>query len=374
MQGTASQAMTLVAPCLFGLESVVREQVEALGYRAAEVTDGRVSFSGGPDAVARANVGLRSAERVLIEVGRFGAETFDHLFEGTKAVDWAAFVRKDDAVTVTGASVRSALTSIPACQRIVKKAIADKLMQHYGLTRLPETGARLNVQFLLLKDTASVLLDTSGDPLYKRGYRTEHGEAPLRETLASALLHLSRYKGRAPFADPFCGSGTLSIEAALIATNRAPGMSRSFALEQLAFMPSDILKNARAEAAAAVTEAQCDIHAADIDPAMTALTVRNAERAGVASAVRVTAAPVSEFAPAAEKGVLVCNPPYGERTSERRLCEELYAQMGRVFASMTDWRTGILTSHPDFEKHYGRRASKKRKLYNGNLRCDYYQF
>ncbi|NLT58202.1 MAG: class I SAM-dependent RNA methyltransferase [Clostridiales bacterium] len=366
--------LTLVAPCLFGLERLIKEELTDLGCEVLGAQDGRVRFAGTLETVVMTNLWLRCAERVQLELAQFEAPTFDALFEGVKAVDWPAFATADSAIVVTGSSVRSALSSLPACQRIVKKAIVDKLGAAHGLTRLPETGPALQVQFFLLKDRASILLDTSGAPLHKRGYRLESGLAPLRETLAAALVRLCRYRGGQAFADPLCGSGTLAIEAAMRATRTAPGLRRAFLFEQYGFLPKGLLVQARERARAELRPAEADILACDIDPAMRTLTLQNARRAGVDHCMTVAEAPLSAFAPAAARGTLICNPPYGERMSELRACEALYREMGQVFDRLPGWDYGILTSHEEFERHFGRPADKKRKLYNGMIRCDFYQY
>jgi putative N6-adenine-specific DNA methylase len=368
------QTIQLVAPCLFGLERYVKEEIYDLGYETDEVMDGRVLFTGDLEAIARANLHLRCAERVMLLLARFPARTFEELYQGVKAVNWPDYAAREDAVIVTGSSVRSTLSSIPACQRITKKAIADRLCAAYGLTRLPETGVRLPVQFFLLRDEAMLLLDTSGVPLHKRGYRAEGNLAPIRETLAAALVHQSHYRGREVFADPFCGSGTIAIEAAMRARRMAPGLRRSFAFESFGFLPPVLLRDAREEALEEIIPCELPILASDIDPAMADLTAKNARLAGVESCLRIRTMPVSEFHPEASRGTLICNPPYGERMSERLACEELYREMGRVFSNLRGWSTYIITSHEEFEDFFGRKANKRRKLYNGMIRCDLYQY
>ena len=368
------QTMLLQAPCLFGLERYVKEEIYDLGYEIDDVMDGRVTFTGDLEAVARANVHLRCAERVMLLLARFPARTFEELYQGVRGVDWPAFAAREDAVLVTGSSVKSTLTSIPACQRIVKKAVVDKLGAAYGLTHLPETGVKLPVQFFLLKDEAMILLDTSGAPLHTRGYRAEGNLAPIRETLAAALVRASRYRGREVFADPFCGSGTIVIEAAMRACNMAPGLRRSFHFENYGFVPPALLRDARAEALEDIVNGDFTLLASDIDPAMAELTAKNAALAGVDRYLRINTAPVRNFAPGAAGGTLICNPPYGERMSERSACEEIYREMGRVFSRLDDWGCYIITSHEEFERLYGRKADKKRKLYNGMIKCDLYQY
>lgn len=368
------QHYTLVAPCLFGLERMVKEELHDLGFTTTEGIDGRVSFTSDLGGVAKSNLWLRCAERVLIQLNSFPALSFEDLFQGVKAIDWTAFAGRESAIVVTGSSVRSGLASIPACQRIVKKAIVDQLGAAYGLQRLPETGPALQVQFFLLKDSCSILLDTSGTALHKRGYRADANAAPIRETLAAALVRLSRFRGGVAFADPLCGSGTIVIEAAMRASNMAPGLRRRFGFEEIGLVPPELLRLERQRALDEVALTKADIFAGDIDPAMRELTLHNAKLAGVERCIRAVTAPVKDFAPAQPRGTLVTNPPYGERMSERRECELLYREMGRVFGRLTGWDQYIISSHEEFEKHYGRRADKKRKLYNGMIKCDLYQY
>jgi len=368
------QKLLLQAVCLFGLERHVKEEIYDLGYDIEEVSDGRVTFVGDLEAVARANLHLRCAERVGIVLGRFSAATFEELYQGVRACPLEEFAAREDAVMVNGSSVRSALTSIPACQRIVKKAVVDRLGAHYGLVRLPETGARLSLSFFLLKDSCTVTLDTSGDPLYKRGYRRQGNLAPIRETLAAALVRQSRYSGQRVFADPFCGSGTIVIEAAMRACRMAPGLKRSFAVEHQSYFPPALLRDAREEALEEIRHGDYCILASDIDPEMAALTAHNAALAGVERYLRISTAPVAAFAPAEGVGDLVCNPPYGERMAERRECEAIYREMGRVFSRLPGWGISVITSHEEFERLYGRKADRRRKLYNGMIKCDLYQY
>ena len=368
------QTMLLQAPCLFGLERYVKEEIYDLGYDIHEVIDGRVTFVGDAEAVARANLHLRCAERVMILLARFPARSFEQLYQGVRGIDWPALAARQDNVVVTGSCVKSLLHSVPACQKIVKKAVVDSLCAAYRLVRLPETGVRLPVQFFLLRDEAMILLDTSGAPLHKRGYRAQGNLAPIRETLAAALVRAARYRGREPFADPFCGSGTIAIEAAMQACRMAPGLRRSFCFETFGFLSPDLVRDAREEARESVVPAQAPILASDIDEAMTALTAQNAALAGVQHCLHIKTAPVSAFSPGLAGGTLVCNPPYGERMAERQECEALYREMGRVFSRLENWSCNIITSHEEFERFYGKTADKKRKLYTGMIKCDYYQY
>ncbi|HWQ50188.1 MAG TPA: class I SAM-dependent RNA methyltransferase [Terriglobales bacterium] len=363
-----------VAPCLFGLESFVKDEVYSLGYEITSVTDGRVCFEGDLEAAARANVGLACAERVLIRLAEFQALDFEALYQGVKAIPWADYIGKNDAFPVSGHALKSRLHSVPDCQRIIKKAIVDRLSAAYGLVRLPETGGAVTVEFLIMKDTVAIMLDTTGFPLHKRGYRAEGNAAPIRETLAAAMLRQMRYRGREPFADPMCGSGTIVIEAALRATGQAPGLTRQFAYESYGFMSGVDTRGVRQEAAAQIHPPENVILASDIDPEMCELTKRNAKKAGVEALVTVSQGDVRAFNPGIPGGLLICNPPYGERMSEAKACEALYADMGRAFSKLDGWRVGVITSHEEFERFYGRRADNKRKMYNGMIKCDFYQF
>nr|WP_283243678.1 class I SAM-dependent RNA methyltransferase [Feifania hominis] len=359
---------------MFGLESFVARDIRRLGYETDAVTDGRVSFFGDFSAVARANLNLREGERVLIEVANFQALTFDELFEGTKAADWARFIPKDGAFPVTGHALKSRLFSVPDCQSIVKKAVVDKLRQTHRVEWFAETGPKFPIEFFLFHDRVSLLLDTSGEGLHKRGYRENANMAPLRETLASAIVKTARFFPDVNFYDPMCGSGTIAIEAALLGANIAPGLRRSFLVEQWPCFDRALMRAAREEALSAIRRADFVVHASDIDPAMAELTKKNAALAGVSHHVEATVCDVKHFRPAAERGVIACNPPYGERMLERSEAQALARVMGRAFSALPGFNCYIITSDEEFEKHFGRRATKKRKMYNGMIKCDLYQY
>lgn len=365
----------LVATCLFGLEKLLGEEIEELGYEKTSVIDGRVSFFGDAEAVALANIKLRFAERVYIKLGGFRAESFDALFEGVRALPWEEFIGKCDAFPVKGHSVRSALVSIPDCQAIVKKAIVTRLSQVYGLQIFPETGVKYQVVFFLLNNEAALMIDTSGDPLYKRGYRRETGDAPIRETLAAAIAKLSRPREEVLLWDPMCGSGTIAIEAAMMMRGIAPGVRRSFAAERYPFVPEAVWNAAREEAREEEHPSAFRAYASDIDPAMLSLAEDNARRAGVADAIKVFRADAALIRkPEGVRGTIVTNPPYGERLGSLREAEQLYRRIGGAFRAMAPWQVYVITSHPAFEKLYGRRADKVRKLYNGMIPCYLYQY
>ena len=367
--------MTLTVPCLFGLESLVADEMRHLGLQEVRAENGRVRCRGTQADIPRLNLNLRCGQRVLLELVSFPAGDFDALFEGTRALPWENFIPRDGEFPVKGYSLQSALHSVPACQAIVKKAVARRLGQVYGLETLPETASRYQIQFSLVKDVATLYLDTSGEALHKRGYRAQGVAAPLRETLAAALVLLSRYRGKDPFCDPFCGSGTIPIEAALIAKNRAPGLDRSFAAQRWSTLPSGLWLDAAQEAQDKEFHGAYDIWGGDIDPAAVDLARHNASLAGVEDCVRFEVADAGKFHRSSEYGQLVTNPPYGERLLEKKEAEALYRAFGEAYRTLPPkWRVVVLSSHTEFERCFGRKADKKRKLYNGMLKCDAFVF
>ena len=367
--------MEYVATCLFGVERMLADEIDALGYKRTETSDGRITFEGGAEAVARCNLWLRTAERLYIKIGAFPADTFDGLFEGTKTLPWEEWLDRDACFPVTGHSLKSALFSVPDCQAIIKKAIVERLKMKYGLNWFGETGAKYRVEFFIFRDRVTLMIDSSGTPLHKRGYRLASNDAPLRETLAAALVKLSRPREGVLFHDPFCGSGTIPIEAALVMTNTAPGLNRSFAAEEFACVDKRVFAQAREEAEAAKVAAEgFEAYASDIAPKFVSITKGNIRRAGVGSHVKAFVADALDISSGGRRGTIVCNPPYGERLSDRAACEELYAAMGRAFAALGTWQIYVLSSHDDFESFYGRKADKVRKLYNGMIKCNFYQY
>ena len=365
---------TLCVPCLLGLEGPIADELRRLGMRDVAAENGRVNFTGGAEAVAAANINLRVGERVLLELGRFEARTFDELFEGTRALPWEALIPADGAFPVKGYSLNSQLFSVSDCQKIIKKAIVERLKSVYGLEWFPETGAVYQVQFALMKDRVSLALDTSGEGLHKRGYRPAHNAAPLKETMAAALVGFSRYRGRDDFCDPFCGSGTIPIEAALIAKNRAPGLNRRFrAMDWASFDPA-VWERAREEARAREYHGDYNILGSDIDPKAIELARENARRAGVDDVVRFELADAAAFDRRTERGVIVTNPPYGERIMEKQEAERLYRAFGAAWARTENWQLYLLSSHTEFERCFGRQADRKRKLYNGMIKCDLFMY
>ncbi|MGR3764781.1 THUMP domain-containing class I SAM-dependent RNA methyltransferase [Rossellomorea sp. NS-SX7] len=366
---------TLIATAAMGLEAIVAREVKDLGYEC-QVENGKVMFKGDETAIARANMWLRTADRIKILVGEFKAYSFDELFENTKKLPWENYLPEDAEFPVQGKSVKSKLYSVPDCQAIVKKAIVEKLRKAYKRTSwLDETGPLYKIEVAIHKDTASITLDTSGQGLHKRGYRIGQGEAPLKETLAAALIKLTTWNPDRPFLDPFCGSGTIPIEAALIGQNIAPGFNREFLSENWSFFSDDIWDKARMEAEDLANYDQpLEIIGTDIDHRMVNVSKENALEAGLGDLVKFKQMQVKDFTTDLEYGVVVGNPPYGERLGERPEVEKMYKEMGQAFQKLDTWSVYMLTSHEDFEQFYGKPATKKRKLFNGFIRTDYYQY
>lgn len=369
------EMLQLAVPTLFGLEGLCAEELRRLELPEVRAENGRVLCRARAEDIARINLNLRTGERVLLVLGSFPAGSFDALFEGTRALPWEEFVPREGSFPVKGHALNSALHAVPACQAIVKKAIAARLGERYGLEQLPETGALYQVQFSIMKDTATLMLDTSGPGLHKRGYRAVGVTAPLRETLAAALVLLSRYRGRDPFCDPFCGSGTIAIEAALIAKNRAPGLERSFSAQRWACVPAQAWMDAADEAMDREFDGAYEIWGGDIDPKAVAIARDNAVKAGVEDLIRFEVADARAFRREAPYGRVVTNPPYGERIMEKREAEELYRAFGKAYRSLPPgWSLALLSSHTEFERTFGRTADKKRKLYNGMIKCDLFLY
>lgn len=365
----------LIATSTFGLEAVVKREVQNLGYTDIMVENGKVIFSCDESAIPRANIWLRTADRVLLKVGEFKALTFEELFEKTKALPWDEWITEDGQFTVTGKSVNSKLFSISDSQAIVKKAVVEKLKQKYNTEWFKETGAKFTIQVSLLKDIATLTIDTSGEGLHKRGYREESVQAPIKETMASALINLSYWNPERTLLDPFCGSGTIPIEAAMIGKNIAPGLQRSFASEEWPIVNKELWKAARVEALKSIRQdIKLNIFASDISEESIEIARENAYKAGVDDCIRFSVRDFKRVNMRSDYGVIICNPPYGERLGEKKQVEEIYKNMGKVFRSLDTWSTYVITSYQDFEKLYGKKADKKRKLFSGNIRVDYYQY
>lgn len=368
--------LTISCPCLFGLESVLSFEVKKLGGENVVVSDGRVTFEGNLAMVAKANLWLRTAERVGIVMGCFRAETFDQLFEQTAALPWEELIGVDDQFPVKGSSVNSKLFSIPDCQRIIKRAVVRRFEKVYGKAQYAETGALYQIQFMLYKDQAMLLIDTSGPGLHKRGYRANANQAPIRETLAAGIADLARVRGDSRVYDPMCGSGTLVIEAALKALNIAPGIRRKFTAQSWAcFANSGIFEQARKDAIEQVRrDAPFIAYASDNDPQAVALTRENAAKAGVAARIRVSQADVKEFMPTQDGGILLTNPPYGERMLDAQAAQELCRTLGGVFSMGHGMDYYIISPQEDFEGLFGRAAKRRRKMYNGMIQCQLFMY
>ena len=368
------EKFTFAVPCLFGLEGLVGDELRRMGLTDVKVEDRRAFFTGDFLDMARANLRLRMGERVMLLLGRFEARTFEELYQGVKALPLEAVIPQDGQFPVKGYSLSSQLHSVPDCQSIVKKAAVDRLGAHYGLTWLPETGAIYQIRFSLMKDVCEVFLDTSGLSLHKRGYRAVGNEAPLHETMAAAMVNLARYRGRDFFWDPFCGSGTIAIEAALAALNRAPGLGRSFGAERWPTVPKEIWQQARAEAKDLEYRGEYRILATDIDENSLEIARANAVKAGVGKYIDFRQGDATRLPLPCDKGTICCNPPYGERMLEQQSAQRLYHALGRHLRYADGWKKVIISSEPEFERCYGAKADKKRKLYNGRLLCYVYLY
>lgn len=364
----------IVVPCIFGLETFVVKELRRLGMEDIFAEDGRVNFRGSIDDVVRANLWLRTGERVLIKVTEFSAVTFDELFEGIKAADWCEFLPRNASFPVSGYSLKSTLASVRDCQAIIKKAIADSLCAKYGIGWLPEDGIEYKIRFSILKDRVSVMIDTSGEGLHKRGYRRMSNAAPLKETIASAMVMMSFWHYEDELFDPFCGSGTIPIEAAMFKRNIAPGLLRSFAFEEFDWTSTAKIAQLRQEADAARRDTPLMITASDIDPDCIALTRENAKLAGVGDVIHTICKDAVDISSASACGSIICNPPYGERLSDRKECAQLYKKLGISWSKLDRWSYYILAADEEFEAHFGKRADKRRKVYNGMIKCNVYQY
>ena len=367
----------LIAPCHFGLEAVLKREILELGYEISSVEDGRVTFQGDAEAVCRANIFLRTAERVLLKVGSFQAVSFEELFEKTRALPWEAYIPKDGKFWVTKASsVKSRLFSPSDIQSVMKKAMVRRLQEHYHMEWFPEDGPEYPVRVFLMKDQVTVGIDTSGASLHKRGYREVSGKAPITETLAAALIMLTPWRGDRILVDPFCGSGTFPIEAAMMAANIAPGMNRSFTAEKWTnLIPKKLWYDTVDEASDLIREPEeTDIQGYDADEDVIRIARRNAAEAGVEHMIHFQRRDVRDLSHPRKYGFIITNPPYGERLEDKKDLPELYRAFGESFRRLETWSAYMITSYEDAERYFGRKADKNRKIYNGMLKTYFYQF
>ncbi len=365
---------TFLVPCLFGLEGICGDELRRLGMENVRVEDRRVLFTGNENDLARTNICLRTGERVMVVLAEFEARSFEELFQGVYKANLEDYIPADGQFPVKGHCLNSQLMSVSDCQAIIKKAASRRLGEKYGMQWLPETGVKFQLHFTVLNDRVTLSLDTSGPGLHKRGYRAIGNDAPLHETLAAGMVELARFRGKEFFWDPFCGSGTICIEAALIAKNRAPGLRRRFAAEGYGWMDEKLWQNARAEAMDKEFRGNYRILGSDSDPACVSLSMANARKAGVADIVSFKDGDATKMSLPCDSGILVCNPPYGERMLEQQSAQRLYGALGRHLKYADGWRKYVITSEPEFEHYFGRKADKKRKFYNGKIKCDYYMY
>jgi putative N6-adenine-specific DNA methylase len=365
----------LIATTPMGLEAVLARELRNLGYVDQIVENGRVTFYGDEKDICITNLWLRTAGRILVKLGEFEARTFDDLFEGTKALPWTQWIPQLGEFPVDGRSHKSMLTSVPACQGIVKKAIVEKLKQRYNTDWFPESGPRYVVEVTLLNDIATLTIDTTGSGLHKRGYRKVATEAPLRESLAAAMILLSRWRPERPLYDPFCGSGTIPIEAAMIGWNIAPGLKRSFNAEDWTNVPIELWKEAREEAYDLIKDdVPLNIVGSDIDQEAINIALTAVKNAGFSKDIKLELAPVSDISPEGEFGCIITNPPYGERIGSYEEVERVSRQLGKVAKRLKNWSHFIISPNKNFETLFERRADKKRKLFNGQIECTFYQY
>jgi putative RNA methylase len=369
-----NDSIRLCCPCHFGLESVLKYEIQKIGGTDLKVSDGKISFSGDENILARANICLATAERVLIELLEFKATSFEELFQGVKSIAFEQYIGKDDAFPVKGYSLNSALHSVPDCQSIIKKAAVERLKSKYGISWFDESGPVIQIKFSILKDVVTIYLDTSGTGLHKRGYRRNSNAAPIKETLAAGIIDLARVRPDSVVCDPFCGSGTLLIEAALKAMRIAPGINRRFAAEKWNSIDSGVWREERSRAIDNVDRsAEFMGIGADLDDSAVALTLDNAHKAGIKSRLKIEQADISKFRQP-DNSIVICNPPYGERLLELREAEEVYRKMGRVLGKGGNKQSYIISPHEQFELYFGKNASKRRKLYNGMIKCQLYMY
>lgn len=366
--------MEFSVPCLFGLEGLAGDELRRLDMENVRVENGRVLFSGDGLALAKANVCLRTGERVLIVLADFKATTFEELFQGVYRANLEDYIPRDGVFPVKGHCLNSQLMSVPDCQAIVKKAASRRLGEKYGVNWLPETGAKYQLQFSIMNDRVQLYLDTTGPGLHKRGYRANGNDAPLRETLAAAMVMLTHYRGREFLWDGFCGSGTIPIEAALIAKNKAPGAFRRFSAEAFSWLDPKLWGQVRTEAKDKEFHGNYRILGSDNDPKCVSLSMANARKAGLGDLIEFKDGDATKMSLPTDEGIFIANPPYGQRMMEQKSAQRLYADLGRHLRYADGWKKYIITSEPEFEHYFGARADKKRKLYNGMIKCDYYMY
>ena len=366
--------MQFLVPTLFGLEGLAGDELRRLGMENVRVEDRRVHFTGDERALAKANICLRTGERIMVVLAQFEARTFEELFQGVYRANLEDYIPADGQFPVKGHCLNSQLMSVSDCQAIIKKAASKRLGEKYGISWLPETGVKFQLHFTILNDQVTLSLDTSGQGLHKRGYRAIGNDAPLHETLAAGMIQLTRYRGREFFWDPFCGSGTIPIEAALIAINRAPGLNRRFAAEEFPWMPKAAWEDVKTEARDKEFHGDYRILGSDSDPKCVSLAMANARKAGVGKLITFRDGDATKMSLPSDSGILVCNPPYGERMMEQTQAKRLYQALGRHLKFANSWNKYVITSEPEFEHYFGKRADKKRKFYNGKIKCDYYMY
>lgn len=368
--------LELIATATFGLEAVVKREIMALGYRIIKTEDGKVTYMGDERAIVRSNLWLRSADRVLLKMAEFTAETFEELFQQTKAIDWEQLIPEDGKFTVNGSSVKSVLHSVPACQSIVKKAVVECLSEFYGIDTFPETGAEYTIKASILKNRVTITVDTSGAGLHKRGYRQSDVAAPIKETLAAAMVQLSFCKNDRILVDPCCGSGTIPIEAAMIGRNIAPGLNRRFACQEWEFIDNNLWKEEKKAAFEAIDyDTELFIYAFDINKKAVAAAMENAQEAGVEDSIEFAVKDIAALKPSGRRGIIITNPPYGERIGQEDEIREIYKALARIMTDSPDWSLFMITTDKEAEDRImGRKADRRRKLYNGRLETCYYQF
>jgi len=364
----------LIATCTFGLESIAAQELKNLGYKDLKVENGKIAFLGTEKSIAQTNIWLRTVDRVFIKLAEFKALDFEALFKGTIDINWSSIIPIDGRMHVVGKSVKSKLFSVPDCQSIVKKAIIQAMQKRYRKQWFDETGPLYTIEISMLNDIATISIDTSGNGLHKRGYRIDAGEAPLRENLAAAIVLLSRWDPSRRFADPLCGSGTIPIEAALIGKNIAPGLNRKFVSEEWHIIPKEVWRKEREDAKQSINDLDFKIFAADIDQNVLSKAKENAIRAGVVKYIDFCNASVGNFDSEEQFGCIVCNPPYGERIGDIKNAQKIYREMGASFQKLNKWSFFILSPNENFQKLFGKSATKNRKLYNGNIKCYLYEY